>query len=80
MVGTSPLIVGACTHDGELPGWAVVLVLLCPLGGFGCEALGLIRAYCCGLERARLAAQNVARNTRSRTVRLRRRERHAGRV
>ena len=79
MLGTSPLIVGACTHDGGLPGWAGVLVL-CPLGGLGCEALGLIRAYCCGLERARLAAQNVAWNTRSRTARPRRRERHAGRV
>lgn len=62
-----------------LPGTAVVLVL-CPLSGLGCEPLGLIRAYRRGLERARLAAQNVARDPRPSISRLRRGERHAGRV
>ena len=64
---------------GGLPGWAVVLVL-CPLGCLGCEALSLIRAYCRVLERAWLSAQNVARNTWPCTSRPRRGERYAGRV
>ena len=75
----SPLIVDTCAHDGGLPGWAGVLVL-CPPGGLGCEPLGLIRAYCRRLERARLTTQNVTRNSRPSVVRPRRLERHAGRV